>query len=310
MDLVTVVIPTLNRPAPLSRALQSILRQSLPSDVEVEVVVVDNSPDGSAREIVENYRSLHGHHINYVQEIQTGVASARNRGVRTASGRWIAFLDDDEEAREDWIKELVTVARTTNADAIFGPIDAKSEGSTNIGGFERYFSRRIPRTDGADITDLMAYLGTNNSMFDRARCLSEAAPFDVDLNSSGGEDSLLLKKLADKNRRFAWAAKARVVEWVPDRRLSWDYVRKRKFLSGQIRVLVLHKLRPPKWLNVAAWMAVGLVQFTIAGAATLILRPLDKARSERASVICYAGLGKMFWMPKFRLALYGSGLVS
>ena len=45
-------------------------------------------------------------------------------------------------------------------------------------------------------------------------------------------------------KRFHFAADARVVEWAPERRLTWAYVKKRKFLSGQIRVFVQAMARP------------------------------------------------------------------
>ena len=50
--------------------------------------------------------------------------------------------------------------------------------------------------------------GANNSMFSRALCLSDGAPFEESLNEIGGEDSLLLERLTMRGLRFAWAARA------------------------------------------------------------------------------------------------------
>lgn len=310
MDLVSVVIPTLNRPAPLRRAIDSLGRQAGLDDAGVEIIVVDNSADGSAQAAVVELAAAIRLPLRYLHEPRPGVSSARNAGVRAARGRWVAFLDDDEEADRGWLAALVATARRTGADAVFGPVDARSEGAAGIGGFARYFSRQLDCPDGADITARVAYLGTNNSMFDRARCLDDAAPFDLSLNSVGGEDSLLLKRLVLSGRRLAWAAQAGVTEWVPDSRLNWGYVRKRKFLSGQIRVFVLGMLRPVHRLEILGWMAVGVAQLSLGGLAMLALAPFGERRRARASVMFSAGLGKVLWMPKFRPALYGSGLVS
>jgi hypothetical protein len=193
---------------------------------------------------------------------------------------------------------------------VFGPIEARAEGGRDIGAFAPYFERRIARGDGEDITDLAAYLGTNNSMFDRAACLSEQENFDTRLNETGGEDSLLLQRLVAMGRRFHFAAEAQVIEWAPERRLTWSYVKKRKFLSGQIRLIVQHMLRPGNFAVLARWMAVGAAQTVLFGAATLALQPFGEQRRERMAARLFGGLGKIFWAPRFRLALYGKGLVS
>jgi glycosyltransferase involved in cell wall biosynthesis len=309
MDLVSVVIPTLNRPAPLRRAIESLARQTGFDNFAVEAIVVDNSSDGNAGAALADIAVRTDLAIRYLHEPNPGVSSARNAGVGAANGRWIAFLDDDEEAGPGWLSALVATIRVTGADAVFGPVTARSDGNASSEGLARYFSRRIDLPDGADITPRVAYLGTNNSMFDRQRCLGAPAPFDLSLNASGGEDSLLLKRLALAGRRFCWSPQAGVVEWVPDSRLTWSYVRKRKFLSGQIRVFVLGMLRPARRLEIASWMAIGLLQAGLGAVAMLALLPF-RSRCARASVTFYAGLGKLLWMPRFRPMLYGSGLIS
>lgn len=309
METVSIVIPTLNRQKSLQRALASVRAQSDLDDATIEIIVVDNSRDASARETVAAL-GVDGWPVHYLSEPAPGVATARNVGVRAAQGRWIAFLDDDEEAKPDWIAEMLRVVRATNAQAVFGPVEARADDAGEIGGFAPYFSRAIERPDGDDITELSAYLGTNNSMFERALCLSDGAPFEESLNEIGGEDSLLLERLTMKGFRFAWAARAGVVEWVPPRRLDWAYVCKRKFLSGQIRVFVQRMAEPGRAWRIAFWMIVGLLQFLAAGAASVLFRPFDRSRAQRASATAYGGLGKVLWTPRFRPTLYGSGLIS
>ena len=310
MDTVSVVIPTLNRPVALRRAIDGALRQTGLGDIALEIIVIDNSPEENTRDLVASIAAETTVPMRWISEPCPGVANARNTGVRASRSRWIAFLDDDEDAEANWIASLVAAARVSGADAVFGPVEARADAGGAIDAFQPYFSRDIARPDGADITDLVALLGTNNSMFERERCLAETLPFDPSLNSSGGEDSLLLMRLSLAGRRFAWAANARVIEWVPPRRLTWAYVRKRKFLSGQIRVFVLRMVNPARWSKIALWMAIGLAQFALGGVAMLALAPFGGQARARASIVCYAGLGKLLWMPRFRPALYGLGLVS
>jgi len=86
--LVSVIIPVYNGEAFLADAISSILRQNYEP---LEIIVVDDgSTDGSAA-IAKNYKD-----ICYIYQHNQGVASARNRGLSTAKGTFIAFLDADD----------------------------------------------------------------------------------------------------------------------------------------------------------------------------------------------------------------------
>ena len=309
MDRISVVTPTFNRPAPLARALASLMAQVGLEDLAPELIVVDNSPDANARALVAALAEKSPFPLHYVSEPRPGVANARNAGVAAAQGRWVAFLDDDEEAAPCWLASLARVARERGAAAVFGPIEARAEGG-DIGPFAPFFERRIERASGAEITDLSAMLGTNNSLFDRAACLRGAETFDASLNESGGEDALLLQRLVLAGRRLYFASEAKVVEWAPPRRLTWAYVKKRKFLSGQIRVFVQDMARPGDLSVIARWMAAGAAQAAAFGAAALVCAPFGETARQTMAAKAFGGLGKIFWTRRFRLALYGRGLVS
>ena len=313
---ISVVIPTLNRKEPLLRALQSAVTQRLPDGVRHEIVVVDNSTDANARADVEqmaaSFQSTHQQtEIRYVSEPHPGAANARNAGVAAAKGDWIAFLDDDEEAAPNWILGFLIAVQQSHADALFGPVAVAAETKgEKLGVFASLFFRQYEMMAGADLTDRCAYLGTNNSFFNVRRCFPQAAPFKREMNGCGGEDSLLLKQLVVNGRRLAWAADAKVTEWVPSRRLTWNYYRKRKYLSGQIRTSVYSLLDTPRWERVALWMGVGAAQFLVYGAGALIYSLVSPERGRELSAQALGGLGKVFWMKPFREQLYGANLVS
>lgn len=310
-DLVSIVIPTLDRAVPLRRALASIVAQIVPADIRIEVIVVDNSRDRSARWIESEFSKDAPLGIQYLSEPVPGVANARNAGLRAAQGRWVAFLDDDEEASPDWISRHVEALRKTGATASFGPVEARAEeGGDASPAFIAYFSRHIDRPDHADITDISALLGTNNSVFEREGFLSRNEVFDTSLNEIGGEDSLLLQQLVLAGKRFVWVSRAGVLEWVPPKRLNWSYIRRRRFLSGQIRTLVQHKLTPPRWAHIVFWMCAGAAQAVGWSIVSIVMLPIDRQKSELARSKSCGGLGKVFWGQRFGPKLYGSGLVS
>jgi glycosyltransferase involved in cell wall biosynthesis len=90
--LVSVVIPTINRPKLLLRAIDSVLRQT---HQEIEVIVVVDGPDPDT---VSAVRAVNDPRLQLIVNPQSlTAAGARNAGADHARGEWIAFLDDDDE---------------------------------------------------------------------------------------------------------------------------------------------------------------------------------------------------------------------
>jgi glycosyltransferase involved in cell wall biosynthesis len=91
---VSVVIPVFNAAALIATALQSVFSQTF-SDFEV-IVVDDGSEDhGELRAALEPWAAR----ITYLRQSNQGPASARNTGIAHATGRFVAFLDADDEWR-------------------------------------------------------------------------------------------------------------------------------------------------------------------------------------------------------------------
>ncbi|MFQ5769602.1 MAG: glycosyltransferase family 2 protein, partial [bacterium] len=89
---VTVIIPTHNRADMLCRALNSVLNQSF---TDFEVIVVDDGSTDNTQQTVEAYADPR---IRYFKHDESkGASAARNTGIRHAYGKYIAFLDDDDE---------------------------------------------------------------------------------------------------------------------------------------------------------------------------------------------------------------------
>lgn len=89
---VSVVLPTYNRATLLEKAIESVLSQTFE---EYELIIVD---DASTDETSEVVRSFDDDRITYIRhEANQHGAVARNTGIDTASGEYVAFLDDDDE---------------------------------------------------------------------------------------------------------------------------------------------------------------------------------------------------------------------
>ncbi len=95
--LVSIIIPTYNYAGYLPGAIQSCLDQSYKS---LEIIVVDDGSTDNTKEIAEHY----GKNILYIHQENSGVSSARNRGLEVAKGDFIAFLDADDYLTENAIE--------------------------------------------------------------------------------------------------------------------------------------------------------------------------------------------------------------
>lgn len=97
--LISIIIPTKNRLQFLTRAIQSVFKQTY---LNWELIIIDDaSADDSARHLVEGF-SQAKHKITYQKnETSVGGAAARNIGIALAQGDILAFLDDDDE----WLPE-------------------------------------------------------------------------------------------------------------------------------------------------------------------------------------------------------------
>ena len=91
MSLISIVIPTRDRPKLLLETLHYVLRQC---EVELEVLVVD---DGSTERVAETILELADSRVRVLRnDAAKGVSAARNRGIDEAQGDWVAFSDDDD----------------------------------------------------------------------------------------------------------------------------------------------------------------------------------------------------------------------
>ena len=91
---VSVIIPTYNRKHTLGRAIESIISQTIKP---LEIIIVDDGSDDGTREWIKEEYPF----IKYLNQNNSGVSASRNRGIFSANGNWIAFLDSDDE----WIPE-------------------------------------------------------------------------------------------------------------------------------------------------------------------------------------------------------------
>jgi len=110
---ISVVIPLYNKNSVIERTVRSVLAQTW-KDFEV-IVINDGSTDGGP----EVVRRIHDPRLRIVDQINSGVSVARNRGVSEARADLIAFLDGDDEWFPYFLEEVANLRGDFPGAAVF-----------------------------------------------------------------------------------------------------------------------------------------------------------------------------------------------
>ncbi len=117
--LVSAIVTTYKRPPDIvERAVKSIINQTYSN---LEIIVVDDSPaDYELRDAVRDTVLKYRDRIKYIRhEKNMGACVARNTGIDNSTGKYIAFLDDDDSWRENKIELQLKKALETNAGLVY-----------------------------------------------------------------------------------------------------------------------------------------------------------------------------------------------
>lgn len=109
MRTVSVVVPTYNRAELLKRTIESILAQTV---LPLEVIVVDDGSTDHTPDVCAAF----GESIRYIRQENQGLSMARNTGIRTSRGDWIAFCDSDDLWRPRKLEIQLAALDSTGAD--------------------------------------------------------------------------------------------------------------------------------------------------------------------------------------------------
>lgn len=119
---ISVCLCTYRRNELLARLLRNLALQRTGGLFEYSIVVVDNDPDGHARETVARLQAELHLDVTYSIEPEHTIAAARNHALRLASGNYIAIMDDDEFPPLDWLLRLYEGIQTFAVDGVLGPV--------------------------------------------------------------------------------------------------------------------------------------------------------------------------------------------
>lgn len=288
---ISVCIATYRRPERLRALLADLVTQRL---LPLEIVVVDNDRGASAREVVEQRRTLGAPFpILYDVQGEKNISLTRNRTVAMASGDWLAFVDDDERAPATWLGQLADAARSHGADGVLGPVlpvlPPAAPAWIRRGSF---YSWARMQTGGVVPRQRLRF----GNVLLRARLLTQhRAPFDPAYGLTGGEDGDLLARLADDGARLVWCDEAIVTEPVEASRLSLRWLLRRALRGGQdfARHTFAGRYGRQNFARRAQFATRAIAQLALAGLLTLLTWPFGKHRAARWLLKAAANAGKL-----------------
>lgn len=214
---VSVIIPTYNRGHSVGRAIQSVLNQTYQ---DIEIIAVDDASKDNTKDVISNFNDKR---IKYIRHNKNkGGGAARNTGIKSARGEYIAFLDSDDEWLPEKLEKIISLFEKKSK--VIGVIFS---GLIWLNPNEKKPIFDIPQID-VDINQNIVFknlLGPLSSTIVRRECFEKCGYFDERLPA--GQDWDIWIKIA-KKYRFAIVKEALGLYYCDGERISTDMNNKAK----------------------------------------------------------------------------------
>ncbi|MBD7912898.1 glycosyltransferase family 2 protein [Clostridium cibarium] len=162
--LVSVIIPTYNREKTLPRSINSVLNQTVEN---FELLIVDDRSTDNTKDMITEYMKK-DKRIKYIVNTNTkGVAGARNSGIKNSVGKYIAFLDSDDEWECFHLEKSIELIEKTNSTVCFAYWHEKHGDSIeDIGDSEEIKMKLNSAVQASCVTDYNDYFCLEKSFLE------------------------------------------------------------------------------------------------------------------------------------------------
>lgn len=202
--LISIIIPVYNSEKYLTKCLNSIMDQTYQN---LEIICVNDGSTDTSPEILKNYTERDSR-IKIISQKNQGLSSARNTGIKHASGEYLTFVDSDDYIKSKMIEHLVGAASNTKSDiAVCSFMEIYPNGKIT------HFSQNHPKTTYNTEDALMAMLKEHGFMVSATMKLFPTKYFK-DIKFPVG------KLHEDVGTTYKLIEKARKIAFIPDE----DYV--------------------------------------------------------------------------------------
>ena len=223
-----VCICTYKRPHFLKRLLEALADQDTDQAFTYSAVVVDNDALRSAEPVVSSFAATARFRVLYCVEPRQNIALARNKAIEAAQGDFIAFIDDDEFPKKDWLQTLFRACEKYGVDGVLGPV-------------KRYFDEKPPKwIVKGNFYERTTYPtghvinwreGRTGNVLLKKQVVAESSElFRAEFRQ--GEDQEFFSRMIAKGHVFIWCNEAVAFEVVPPIRWKRTFMLRRALLRG------------------------------------------------------------------------------
>ena len=126
---VSVIVPVYNVEPYLDKCLTSLVKQTLQ---EIEIIIVNDGSKDNSEKIIEKYLKKYPEKIKYIKKANGGLSSARNEGLKYASGEYIGFVDSDDYVSLNTFNLMYKKAKEKNFDLVVCNLNYVYESKTKM----------------------------------------------------------------------------------------------------------------------------------------------------------------------------------
>lgn len=184
--VVSIVIPAYNAEKTITRTIQSICRE-FDQTVSYEILVIEN---GSTDSTVHKIGLLNCEYVKLLHS-EKGVSKARNCGINNATGKWIMFVDADDELAVGSGKALNKIMHESHADLCLFGYKVKNK-NLYVSNTKKVFEKKqIENIRIEMLKHPTKYMQVWAKLFNRQRMLDNSIRFDTNLRLAEDSDFTL-----------------------------------------------------------------------------------------------------------------------
>ena len=279
--IISVCIATYKREYLLEKLLDSLLIQNLPFNISLEIIVVDNNSEGTAKKVLEKFTNSEKIKLKYYLQPKKNISITRNIGLGNATGDYICFIDDDETADGYWIKNFSQTLTHYNADGAFGNVIPVY--STDVP--EEFQQKKYYFAEIGDTGEAAKIFFTTNAILKADFLKKRNISFEPSYGLTGGEDVHFFERLEKAGAKFIYCKEAITYEYIPPSRANFKYLFNRHLRGGQS--FVRRELEFNNLLTFKLLLVIKVYIRFVMGIGLLLLYPFSK----KASILGIMSIG-------------------
>lgn len=246
---VSVIVCCHNSAQRLPETLRHLATQKVPVGIDWEVVVVDNASNDDTHQVTVAFEDqFPPGRLRIVHESQMGLGHARLKGLQDARYEYLSYVDDDNWVAENWVSTAYQYFQAHPRVGAFGgrgePVFEGGNMPTWFPSFAGAYAAGPQYEEEGDITDARTSLLWGAGLQIRKRVFSglvQTGFYFMSVGRSGaslssGEDVELCLAIRAAGWRLHYLPDLRYRHFLPQSRLSWQYLRRLFRGSGQSSV--------------------------------------------------------------------------